>query len=92
MRNYVKFNPELVINALKEAKYDLPEYAKDEWIISAGAHQTACYDLDNIGRLKEAETKDLINFIKLGDALDTVGSAPVVPLDVPYPSAAYIDA
>ncbi len=81
--NYVKFKPDLVINALKEAKYDVPEYAKDEWIISAGAHQTACYDLDNPGRLKEAGEKDLINFIKLGDALDTVGSAPVVPLDVP---------
>ncbi|MCL5073135.1 MAG: trimethylamine methyltransferase family protein [Actinobacteria bacterium] len=81
--NYIKFKPELVMNALKEARYDLPEYAKDEWIISAGAHQTACYDLNNIGRIKEAETKDLIDFIKLGDALDTVGSAPVVPLDVP---------
>lgn len=81
--NYVKFKPELIMSALKEARYDLPEYAKDEWIISAGAHQTACYDLDNLGRIKEAETKDLINFIKLGDALNTVGSAPVVPLDVP---------
>lgn len=81
--NYVKFKPELVMNALNEAKYDLPDYAASEWIISAGAHQTACYDLDNMGKIKEAETDDLIKFIKLGDALDTVGSAPVVPLDVP---------
>jgi trimethylamine--corrinoid protein Co-methyltransferase len=81
--NIVKFKPELVTKAIKEAKYDLPEYAKNEWIISAGAHQTACYDLNNMGRIKEADSTDLVNFIKLGDALDTVGSAPVVPLDIP---------
>ena len=81
--NIVKFKPDVVIKAIDEAKYDLPEYAKDEWIISAGAHQTACYDLDNMGRIKEADSNDLVNFIKLGDALDTVGSAPVVPMDVP---------
>lgn len=78
----VKFSSDLVLKALKESKYDVPDYAKDNWIISAGAHQTACYDLDT-GKLRESNSKDLINFIKLGDALNTVGSAPVVPLDVP---------
>jgi trimethylamine--corrinoid protein Co-methyltransferase len=78
----VKFKSFLIEKALREAKYDLPEYAKDNWIIEAGAHQTAYYDLDT-GRLREPGTQDLIDLIKLGDALDTVGSAPVVPLDVP---------
>lgn len=81
-KGLVKFRSDLVLKALKEAKYDVPEYAKDNWIISAGAHQTAFYDWDT-GKLREPTSKDLVDLIKLGDALDTVGSAPVVPLDVP---------
>ena len=44
----VKFTTDLVEKAISEAKYDLPSYTggDDDWIISAGAHQTACYDLD----------------------------------------------
>ena len=80
--NMVKFRSDLVLKALKEAKYDVPEYAKDNWIISAGAHQTAFYDWDT-GKLREPTANDLVDLIKLGDALDTVGSAPVVPLDIP---------
>ncbi len=81
-KNHVKFRSDLVLKALKEAEYDVPEYAQDNWIISAGAHQTAFYDWDS-GKLREATSRDLVDLIKLGDALDTVGSAPVVPLDAP---------
>ncbi len=79
----VKFKSDLVVKALKNAKYPLPEYAKNNWIVSAGAHQTNFFDLDT-GKVRQTTLKDLIDLIKLGDALDTVGSAPVVPLDQPY--------
>lgn len=78
----VKFGSDLVLKALREAKYSLPDYAKDNWIISAGAHQTNVIDLDT-GKVRSTNLKDLIDLIKLGDALDTVGSAPVVPLNMP---------
>jgi trimethylamine:corrinoid methyltransferase-like protein len=81
-KDHVKFKSDLVMKALKDAKYDLPAYAKDNWIMSAGAHQTSFYDWDT-GELRPPSTDDLVDLIKLGDALDTVGSAPVVPLDVP---------
>jgi len=80
--NMVRFEPGLVEKALTEAKYDMPEYAKDMWIVSAGAHQTNVADLET-GKLREPTTQDLIDLIRLGDALDTVGSSPVVPLDLP---------
>ena len=79
----VKFKSDLVLKALKNAKYPLPEYAKNNWIVSAGAHQTNFFDL-NTGKIRQTTLNDLIDLIKLGDALDTVGSAPVVPLDQPY--------
>jgi trimethylamine:corrinoid methyltransferase-like protein len=79
----VKFKSDLVIKALGNAKYPLPDYAEDNWIISAGAHQTKYFDLDT-GVIRETTFDDLVDLIKLGDALDTVGSAPVVPLDQPY--------
>jgi trimethylamine--corrinoid protein Co-methyltransferase len=80
----VRFKADLVENALKSAKYPLPDYAKgpDNWVISAGAHQTKIFDLET-RKIRETGMQDLIDMIKLGDALDTVGSAPVVPLDVP---------
>lgn len=78
----VKFKPELVEEAIAEAKYDVPDYAKERWVVSAGAHQTACYDLDT-EKIRETNSEDLLKFIKLGDALNTSGSAPVVPLDLP---------
>ena len=78
----VKFSREIIQKALDAAVYDEPEYAKERWVLSAGAHQTAVYDLDT-GEFREPSTRDLIDLIKLGDALDTSGSAPVVPLDVP---------
>jgi trimethylamine--corrinoid protein Co-methyltransferase len=78
----VRFRSDLVLKALKEAVYDVPDYAADNWIISAGAHQTAFYDWES-GKLRESTSEDLIDLIKLGDALDTVGSAPVIPMDVP---------
>jgi trimethylamine--corrinoid protein Co-methyltransferase len=79
----VRFKPDLVQKAMAAAIYDVPEYYKQgKWFMSAGAHQTACYDLDT-GKLKQASADDLVKFIKLGDALNTVGSAPVVPMDVP---------
>jgi len=81
-KDHVKFRSDLVMKALKAAKYDIPEYSKNNWIISAGAHQTSYYDLDT-GQLRSPTSEDLVDLIKLGDALDTVGSAPVVPLDVP---------
>ncbi len=81
-KDHVKFKSDLVMKALKGATYDLPTYAKDNWIISAGAHQTSFYDWDT-GELRPPSSNDLVDLIKLGDALDTVGSAPVVPLDVP---------
>ena len=40
--------------------------------MSAGAHQTNCYGLDS-GSLRLPTTQDLVDFLKLGDALDTVG-------------------
>ena len=79
----VKFSTDLVLNAVKEAEYPVPDYAKDNWLISAGAHQTKFFDLDT-GKIRETTLSDLIDLIKLGDALNTVGSAPVVPLDQPY--------
>jgi trimethylamine--corrinoid protein Co-methyltransferase len=78
----VKFKSNLVLKALEEAKYDVPDYDKDVWIIDAGAHQTNYYDLDT-KKVRQPTKQDLIDLTKLGDALDTVGSAPVVPLDVP---------
>jgi trimethylamine:corrinoid methyltransferase-like protein len=80
----VKFKAGLVENALKSAKYPLPDYAggPDNWVISAGAHQTKIFDLET-RKIRETGMQDLVDMIKLGDALDTVGSAPVVPLDVP---------
>jgi trimethylamine--corrinoid protein Co-methyltransferase len=79
----VRFRSDLVLRAIKEARYPLPDYTSNNWIISAGAHQTKVYDLDT-GELRETTLKDLVDLVKLGDALDTVGSAPVVPLDAPY--------
>ncbi|UCB46804.1 MAG: trimethylamine methyltransferase family protein [Spirochaetota bacterium] len=79
----VKFKSDLVENALESAKYPLPKYAENNWIVSAGAHQTNLFDL-NTGKIRQSTLKDLIDLIKLSDALDTVGSAPVVPLDQPY--------
>lgn len=81
-KNMVKFRSDLVQKALEDAHYDLPDYGKDSWIIDAGAHQTSYYDLDT-RKLRAPTTKDLIDLTILGDALDAVGSAPVVPLDVP---------
>jgi len=81
-KDIVRFKPEVVQKALKAAKYDVPEYAQTGWVMSAGAHQTNCYGLDS-GTLRPPTTQDLIGFLKLGDALDTVGSAPVIPMDVP---------
>jgi trimethylamine--corrinoid protein Co-methyltransferase len=80
----VRFQSHLVEKALKDAKYPVPEYAKgkDSWVISAGAHQTKYFDLDT-KKIRETTLKDLIDLIKLGDSLDTVGSAPIVPLDQP---------
>ncbi|GAH76813.1 unnamed protein product, partial [marine sediment metagenome] len=54
----------------------------NSFFISSGAHQTSFYDWDT-GKLRPPTSKDLVDLIKLCDALDTVGSAPVVPLDVP---------
>jgi trimethylamine--corrinoid protein Co-methyltransferase len=78
----VSFRPELVEKALREARYPLPEYYGREWVISAGAHQPKMHDLDT-GVLRDTTLRDLKDLIKIGDALDTVGSAPCVPLDVP---------
>jgi trimethylamine--corrinoid protein Co-methyltransferase len=78
----VKFKSDLVLKALEEAKYDVPDYDRDVWVIDAGAHQTNYYDLDT-KKVRQPTKQDLIDLTKLGDALDTVGSAPVVPLDVP---------
>ena len=78
----VYFRPELVEKAIREARYPLPEYYEKEWVISAGAHQPKMHDLES-GALRETTLKDLKDLIKIGDALNTVGSAPCVPLDVP---------
>ncbi|KPJ88642.1 MAG: hypothetical protein AMS17_04740 [Spirochaetes bacterium DG_61] len=79
----VRFKSDLVLKALKEAKYPLPDYAKNNWIISSGANQTKIYDL-NSSEIRETNLKDLIEMTKLCDSLNTVGAAPVVPLDVQY--------
>jgi len=81
-KNNVKFSGDLVSKALKESEYDIPDYGKESWVIDAGAHQTSYYDMDT-KRLRQPTTKDLVELTKLGDTLNTVGSAPVVPLDVP---------
>jgi len=81
-KDTVKFKSDLVLKALQESKYDVPNYGKDKWIIDAGAHQTTYYDLET-KKLRPPTTQDLIELTKLGDALDTVGSAPVVPMDAP---------
>ena len=76
----VKFKSDLVLKALDNAVYDVPEY--DNWVVDAGAHQTSYYDLTT-KKFRKPTTQDLIDTTKLGDALNTVGSAAVVPLDVP---------
>lgn len=81
-KSNVKFSSDLVNKALKEAKYDPPEYAKDNYIISSGAHQTRVVDMDT-GKHRPSTLKDLIELTKLCDALDTTGSAPVIPMDRP---------
>ena len=78
----VKFKSDLITKALREARYILPDYAKNEWLIDAGAHQTKTFDLDT-GKLRETTLNDLINLIKLGEVYGAVGSVPVVPLDQP---------
>jgi trimethylamine--corrinoid protein Co-methyltransferase len=78
----VTFRSDLVLKALEAARYDVPDYGPDTWVIDAGAHQTNCYDLAT-KEVRQTTEQDLVDFTKLGDALDTVGSAPVVPLDVP---------
>ena len=78
----VKFRPELVEKALAAARFPLPEYYGKEWVISAGAHQPKMHDLET-GALRDTTLQDLKDLVKIGDALDTVGSAPCVPLDVP---------
>ena len=78
----VKFKSDLVTKAIGEARYILPDYVKNEWLIDAGAHQTKTHDLDT-GKLRETTLDDLINLIKLGEAYGAVGSAPAVPLDHP---------
>ncbi len=78
----VKFRSDLIIKAIQEIKYPLPDYYEDGWVISAGAHQTKIVDMDT-GKIRETTLKDLIEMIKIGDALDTVGSASVVPMEVP---------
>ena len=80
--HYVKFRRDLVLEALKAAVYDEPERAKNNWIISAGAAQLMYYD-PGTGVLRKPLSQDLVDLIKLGDALDTSGSAPVVPSDIP---------
>ena len=81
-KSNVKFSNELVEKALREAKYDLPDYKKENFIISSGAHQTLVLDM-NTEKYRPSTLKDLIDLTKLCDALDTTGSAPVVPLDIP---------
>jgi len=81
-KDTVKFKSDLVEKALRESRYDVPDYGKDAWVIDAGAHQTSCYDLDTM-KLRQTTARDLVDLTKLGDAFGTVGSAPVVPLDVP---------
>jgi trimethylamine--corrinoid protein Co-methyltransferase len=80
----VRFKSDLVMNAIKKAKYVLPDYTKDSdnWIVSSGVNQTKYYDLDT-GEIREPTEKDLIELTKLCDVLDTVGAAPVKPMDVP---------
>ena len=81
-KDTVRFRSELVLKALRESRYDLPPYAKDGWVVDAGAHQTLYYDLDR-RKLRPTTAQDLVDLTKLGDALNMVGSAPVVPMDVP---------
>jgi trimethylamine--corrinoid protein Co-methyltransferase len=80
----VTFDSDLVLKALIESKYVLPEYArdKDDWVVSSGVNQTKYHDLDT-GEIREPLEKDLIELTKLCDSLDTVGAAPVKPMDVP---------
>ena len=78
----VKFNGDLVHKALKESKYVMPKYAKDNYIMSAGAHQTLLYDLET-GQSRKTTLSDLIDMVKLEDSFNAVGSSPVVPLDQP---------
>ncbi len=81
-KDTVRFRSDLVLKALRESRYDLPPYAKEGWVVDAGAHQTLYYDLDS-RQIRPPTTQDLIELTKLGDAFDMVGSAPVVPMDVP---------
>jgi len=81
-KDIAKFSPEVIMEALDAAVYDEPDYAAERWVLEAGAHQTMVFDIDAC-KFRPANTRDLIDLTKLGDALDTSGSAPVVPLDVP---------
>ena len=60
----VKFKSDLVLKALKEAKYPVPDYAENNWIVSAGAHQTKIFDLDT-GAIRDTTLNDLVEMIKL---------------------------
>ncbi len=82
VKDHVRFKSDLVLKALNSAKYDIPEYAQNNWIISAGAQETKVFDLET-AKIRETNSKDVVDLTKLGDALDTVGSTPVVPLDIP---------
>jgi trimethylamine--corrinoid protein Co-methyltransferase len=83
-KDNVTFRSDLVLEALKKSRYVLPDYAQDEnkWIVSSGVNQTKYYDLKT-GKIREPTEKDLIELTKLCDALDTVGAAPVKPMDIP---------
>jgi trimethylamine--corrinoid protein Co-methyltransferase len=79
----VKFKKDLVYEAIKKARYVLPDYADGtNWIISSGVNQTKYYDLD-AKKIREPTSDDLVDLTKLCDSLNTVGAAPVKPLDVP---------
>jgi trimethylamine--corrinoid protein Co-methyltransferase len=83
-KDHVTFRSDIVIEALQKSKYIVPKYALDEnnWIVSSGVNQTKYYDLIT-GKIREPNEKDLIDLTKLNDVLDTVGAAPVKPMDVP---------
>ncbi len=79
----VKFRDELAKKALREAKYNVLDYNGDAWLMDAGVHHTTYCDLNSM-KLRKPTSRNFINMTKLGDILDTIGSAAVIRLTYPY--------
>ncbi len=79
----VTFTPELVNKYVFNIKYDLPpHFDGDKFLTISGGNNLRTKDIET-GKIRLANSDDLINYTKLEDALGMAGSACVKPIDMP---------